>query len=462
MRRKKRPFRRLNSNAGLRNNAEKRLERYKLGLSQGYQQGLQAGIESYETYFEGTSIIIPSENEVESVRACIEGIMDHTDLPYEIIVIDNSSTDGIERYLNQLDGQVRYRILSESIGFTGAANIGFMMAKGTTILLLNNHIQPTENWLENLLLSLNSDANIGIVGPVSNGLSGKQHMELPFEDLEDRYECARVNNKSDSSKWHQAERLSGSCLLFRRELLERVGYLDEGCQETPFYADDYGLRVRLQGYSLVYARDAYVHLPEQENESPARRSSEKTFHDSSLYFANKWSGIDHVLFDMEASAYKQSKWLQELEAASCQRLGESAFYPQHLAVKGFGETIYWIEDSVRRPIDGIWEETAIRLSQLDLWRWAIGEPISAEALSAFKSSIRAGEHEALRNGMLCEGMNGSSYYLENGKKRAIISRLAAEGWGLDAHQQTKLSEAELSAIPDGLPIIAPIKLLQAL
>jgi glycosyltransferase involved in cell wall biosynthesis len=460
MRRKKRPVRRLKSSAGLRNNAEKRLERYRLGLSKGYEQGLKAGLENYEAYFEGISIIIPSDNEAESVKACIEGIIDHTDLAYEIIVIDNSSTDGIEHYLNQLDGQVRYRILPESIGFTGAANIGFMMAKGTSIMLLNNRIQPTENWLENLLLCLNSEDSIGMVGPVSNGLSGKQRMEIYFDDLEDKDEYARVNNISDSSKWHQTDRLSGRCLLFRRELLERVGYLDEGCQETPYYADDYGLRVKLQGYSLVYARDAYVNFAEQREESVERRLSHAGQPDSSIYFSNKWKGIDSVIFDMEASAYDQDEWLKGLSAESGAQLGESAFYPQHLAVKGLGETIYWIEDCVRRPINGKWGESVIHLSQLDLWRWTMGEPVPAEALSAYKGSL--GADKAQRDGMLCEGSNGSSYYLENGRKRAIISRLAAECWGLDTHQQMKLTDEELSVIPDGLPIIAPIKLLQAL
>jgi len=462
MRRKKRPVRRLKSNASLRNNAVKRLERYKLGLNEGYEQGLKAGIESYDSYFEGTSIIIPSRNEIESVKACIDGIMDHTDLPYEIIVIDNGSTDGIEHYLRQLDGQVRYRILTESVGFTGAANKGLMMAKGTTMLLLNNAMRPTENWLDNLLLCLNSNASIGMVGPVSRGLDGKQKLEFHYDDMEDMHEIARMNNGSDSSKWHQTERLSSCCLLFRRELLEKVGFLDEGCQAAPYEADDYGFRVRLQGYFLVYTRDAYIHAEQKEELLAKRGLNDTEAMDSKHYFMNKWSGLNEEFLDLETSSYIRQAAAPEWEAGIRPKLGESVFYPQQMVVKGFGDTIYWIEDSVRRPIVGHWDQSVIRISQLDLCRWSIGESIDSETVRARRGLPYSGENEVLRNGNIYASESGSSYYLENGKKRVIVSQLAADGWGLQAEYKVKLSEDELNTIPDGLPLIAPITLHQAL
>ncbi|CAM4261394.1 GT2 family glycosyltransferase [Paenibacillus endophyticus] len=469
MRRKKRPVRRLKTNAGLRSNAEKRMERYKSGLIEGYKQGVQAGIESYDAHFEGTSIIIPSHNEVDSVKACIEGIMDQTDLPYEVIVVDNGSTDGIEHYLKQLDGQVRYRILPASSGYTGAANVGFMMAKGTTILLLDNRIRATENWLDNLLVCLNSDSSIGIVGPVSAGLTGKQHMALHVDDMEDMQEFARMNNKSNSSKWHQVERLSSSCLLFRRELLERVGYLDEGCTEAPFDAADYGYRARLQGYSLVCARDAYIHMQPNSNETDEHFSNERErlapmdiYESASTYFMNKWSGLDESFFERDAFAPSRQALMTDEEISQAKKLGEALFYPQQLVVKGLGATSYWIDGSTRRPIEGQYDRMTIRLSQLDLWRWSVGEKIDAEKVYAYMEMLHDAGNERLYNKKVCECGDGSSYYIENGKKRMILSRLAAEGWGLQHDLHCMIPKEELEAIPEGLPIIAPITLRQAL
>ncbi|WP_138755441.1 glycosyltransferase family 2 protein [Paenibacillus sinopodophylli] len=463
MRRKKRPVRRLKTNAGLRKNAEKRMERYKSGLNEGYHQGVQAGIASYDALFDGTSIVIPSDNEVESVKACIEGIMELTDLPYEIIVVDNGSTDGIESYLKQLDGQVRYRILTEPAGYTGAANIGFMMAKGTTILLLNSRMRPMENWLDNLLICLNSEPGIGIVGPISSGLSGKQQIILHVDDLNDTHEFARRNNESDSSKWHQVERLSSSCLLFRRELLERVGYLDEGCFEAPYDADDYGYRTRLQGYSLVCARDAFIHMEQNTDELSIQASDELNIatgksEGSNRYFHSKWSGLEESLFEKTLLVYTGQQPLTEAEA----KLGEALFYPQQMVVKGLGSIAYLIEGHIRRPIEGSYDHKIIRLSQLDLWRWTVGEKIAAEKVCEYTERLHLTDLAKAHEHVVCESRNGSSYYIENGKKRMIISRLAVEGWNLPNHECRMLSEEELDAIPEGLPLIAPITLRQAL
>jgi GT2 family glycosyltransferase len=453
MRRKKRPVQRLKNNISLRKNAEARLERYRLGLNEGFRQGLQAGMENYEAYFNGTSIIIPSENQLESLKACIEGIMKQTDLPYEIIVVDNGSTDGTEQYLKKLNGQVRYCSLLESCGITGAANRGFMMAKGTTILLLSSEICPTASWLDNLLLCLHSKTSIGLVGPVSNGFNDSQRVEFHYEDLEDMHEIARVNNKSNCSKWHEEEYLSYGCLLFRRELLERVGYLDEGCQNATLSVQDYGTRVRLLGYSLVIARDVYVH-------ASVRLANAAELISSNSYFRNKWSGLKEVLSDMDAFAKVRQALLggSQEEALS----GEAVFYPQGVVVKGLESSIYWIEGRIRRPIAGVWEHPVIPLSQLDLWRWIIGEPIAAAYLQKQLHMLSSNERESIERGRLCMSPNGDSYYLENGRKRALVSPFAAECWGLDPLHRMILSDEELRTIPDGLPIIAPIKLHQAL
>lgn len=456
MRRKKRPVPRLKSNADLHENARKRMEKYNQGLNEGYHQGLQAGYGSYNSHFEGTSIIIPSYNEIEWVKTCIEGIMDHTGLAYEIIVVDNGSADGIEHYLKQLDGQVRYRILSQHAGFTGAANCGFMMAKGTTILLLSNRICPTENWLDNMLICLNSDSDIGMVGPVSNGLNGNQRIELLYDNMEDMHESAMINNMSDSSAWQRTELLSTKCLLFRRELLEQVGYLDEGCREAPFEEEDYCLRVKLLGYSLVCAKDTFVHLAliDEALELEHNDTKNAAIEASKSYYMNKWSTPSHVLIDLANR--------RKAEGALMRSLGAAVFYPQEIAIKGLGEMIFWIANGVRRPIEGEWDQPVIQLSQIDILRWAIGESISAEEASIRRSIMHEDGADSIHHGTITKKAEDSYYYIENGKKRKIISLLAAEAWNLLTRRHTILSPAELDAIPEGLPIIAPIRLRQAL
>ncbi|KRE46288.1 glycosyltransferase family 2 protein [Paenibacillus sp. Soil522] len=458
MRRKKKNDQRLKNKSDLKTNMNKRVARYKRGFDAGYQQGLEAGYKSFESYFEGTSIIIPSDNEVEYVKQCIESIINHTDLPYEIIVVDNNSSDGMKHYMKQLDGFVRYQILSHNHGFAGAVNRGLMMAKGTTILLLSNHAVCTDNWLNNMLICLQSNSSIGMVGPVLNEMNGSEMNELNDSSMDDLQKYETLSNQSDSAKWSDEEILSQKCLLLRRDLLEKVGFLDEGCLEGSYVIEDYCIRVKLQGLSLVHAGDAFVHLASDDKVIPdheAEAASEKAMR----YYTDKWnedsykSAISNLLSRIDA--HQQDRLYER-------KLGETTFYPQAIAVKGLMDTIFWIEDDVRRPIEGIWDGPVIQLSQMDLKRWLFG-PVLTEEEALFKLEIVQGDGQNnVLHGSICVKADGCMYYMEKGMKRAIVSPLAAEAWFMNMRSQISLPESQLHDVPDGLPIIGPVRLRQAL
>ena len=456
MRRKKKNDQRLKNKSDLKTNMNKRVDRYKRGLDEGYQQGLEAGYKSFESHFEGTSIIIPSDNELEYVKRCIESIINHTDMSYEIIVVDNNSSDGIKHYLKQLDGFVRYQILSHNHGFAGAVNRGLMMAKGTTILLLSNHVVCTDNWLSNMLICLQSNSSIGMVGPVLNEMNGSELIDMNYSNMDDLQSSS--SNQSDFTKWSDAENLSQKCLLFRRDLLVKVGFLDEGCFEGSYVIEDYCIRVKLQGLSFVYAGDAFVHLASDDRVIPARKAgavSEKAIR----YYTDKWnehsykSVINNLLRRIDA--YQQDR-------LQVRKLGETTFYPQAIAVKGLTDTIFWIEDDVRRPIEGIWDGPVIQLSQIDLKRWLFG-PVLTEEEALLKLDIVQGDGQNTDlHGSICVKADGGMYYMEKGKKRAVVSPLAAKAWCMNMRSQISLSDSQLQDVPDGLPIIGPVSLLQAL
>ncbi|MDQ0114409.1 glycosyltransferase family 2 protein [Paenibacillus harenae] len=432
-------------------------EKYRLGMANGYKDGAKAGFDSYGNYFDGTSIIIPCCNEVENLKRCIDSIMERTELPYEIIVVDNGSTDHTRSYLKGLDGQVRYILLGSDAGFIMSANRGLMMAKGTTLLLLNNRIIATEYWLENMLNCLNSDDSIGMVGPVSNGWQGNQLKELRFESLEDMQEQARINNVVDARNRKRTERLSKDCLLFSRELLEKTGFLDEALTHGAFCEEDYSLRVGLQGYSLLCTAEAYVHFAPADLSSTEGAVGQNALPEegtpSMLNFMDKWSNPNRISIQ-----YGDKISLPQEELALLASLGEAAYYPRQAVVKGIGKTIYWIEDQIRRPLEGRWEREAVRLSQLDLRRWTGGEAISAKEAA---DRLAAAQAEAL-HGMIMRSSEGILYYLEYGKKREVASQAAEEAWLLHMYPAASLTEQQLKDLPSALPIIAPYTLRQAL
>lgn len=204
-----------------------------------------------------TSIIIPTFNGLPLLKACVDAIRRYTPGPYEIIVVDNASTDGTDRYCRQKG--IFFVSLPENRGFPEACNAGLKLAAGDELLLLNNDVIVSQGWLTNLRAALYSAEDIGIVGPVTNYASGRQQVEQRYGDLIGFHLEARLANRPDPAKWQEVRRLVGLCLLFRREVLERVGLLDERFSPGHYEDDDYCYRARLLGYRLLIAGDCLVH-----------------------------------------------------------------------------------------------------------------------------------------------------------------------------------------------------------
>lgn len=204
-----------------------------------------------------TSIIIPTYNGLHLLRSCVEAIKAWTDTPYEIIVVDNASTDGTADYCRK--EEIAFISLPENLGFPKACNLGLQLASGDEVLLLNNDVVVSTGWLSNLKAALYSAADIGIVGPVTNYASGRQQVKTEYQGLEEFHTVARQANISDPRKWIPVRRLVGLCFLLKREVLESVGLLDERFSPGHYEDDDYCYRARLQGYRMLIAGDCLVH-----------------------------------------------------------------------------------------------------------------------------------------------------------------------------------------------------------
>lgn len=415
--------------------------RYRSGYDEGYRAGVQQGMQSYGSVFAGTSIVIPAFNQVAMTKRCIESIVQHTHTPYEIIIVDNASTDHTQSYLKSLCGTVRYRTLDTNRGFAGAINVGMMMAKGQTIALLNNDTVVTAGWLDNLLTCLRSDSEIGMVGPVTNSISGPQQInDVPYRSMEEMQRYARDNNVSNPSRWHQTELLIGFCLLFDRSVFERIGYFDEGFEIGNFEDNDYCLRVRLLGKKLVYAEDAFIH--HFGSVSMKKLGSELTpvNNRNEQFYQNKWPDALRTLHESVGSTL----WKGGMTATS--------LYPEHMIVKGAGPEQYWIEQGKRRPIAGQTTAQATRVSLIDLRRWPIGDSITAhEAEHRWRSLVP----EALHWGVSVVARGGEHYHLEGHVLRRIVGTHALQSWGLHMKPTGDLPPEKLAQCTEGLPIVSP-------
>lgn len=111
------------------------------------------------------SIIIPLFNRVDLTRGCLESLVENTpgDL-YEVVLVDNGSTDDTSAFLAQLEGDVIIVRNTKNLGFATACNQGAAAATNDLLLFLNNDTQLLPGWIEPLLRATVEHRSVGAVG----------------------------------------------------------------------------------------------------------------------------------------------------------------------------------------------------------------------------------------------------------------------------------------------------------
>ena len=186
-----------------------------------------------------TSIVILTYNQCAFTKRCLESIRRFTDSPYELIFVDNGSTDETRRFLRSLDG-ITLIENDHNRGFPAGANQGIQAAHGQNILLLNNDTVVTTGWLDRMLDALHSDEGVGIVGPCTSWPPCPQQLEPP--PRYDRCELERFawqRGRQFNQQRLEVQEIVGFCMLVRRSVVDQVGALDEAfgigeCEDKDF------------------------------------------------------------------------------------------------------------------------------------------------------------------------------------------------------------------------------------
>lgn len=206
-----------------------------------------------------TSIIMPMHNELAYSKLAVESLYRNTNREeFELICIDDASTDGTSEYLDGLEG-VKVIHFKENVGFDHGVNAGIKLATGEYTAVLNNDLLLTPYWLSQLIAVLESDPHIGIVVPACNSSSNYQVIPAPYTNSQELEEFARKHNHTDPMRWQERVRLIFYTALFRTRELKAFGGLDEQFSPGGFEDDDLSLRYRRAGYRLIFATDTYIH-----------------------------------------------------------------------------------------------------------------------------------------------------------------------------------------------------------
>ncbi len=207
-----------------------------------------------------TSIIILTYNNLIYNHICIDSIRKYTkENTYEIIVVDNNSTDGTREWLKE-QKDIKSILNDENVGFPKGCNIGIAASgKENDILFLNNDTVVTPRWLDNLKICLYSDDKVGATSAITNNCSNYQSVSVPYSDVKDMIPFAEANNVSNPQKWEGKVRLVAFCMLIRRDVLNKIGVMDEQFTPGNFEDDDLCMRIIESGYKMMLCNDSFIH-----------------------------------------------------------------------------------------------------------------------------------------------------------------------------------------------------------
>lgn len=229
------------------------------------------------------SIIVPVLNEPVLTKACLDSIAKYSS-DHEVIVVDNGSSPAWQG--------PEFCIRNEkNLGFPKAVNQGIEKARGEVIVILNNDTVVSPHWLERLSAHFN---NYEMVGAVTNRISGPQQVTMNAialpEGISEVSEGIYAANIGRSMPFF---RLVFFCVAIKREVIEKIGLLDEQFSPGNFEDDDYCLRAIEAGFRLGIAQDCFIYHAGSATHKSLNLDHVELLRTNSQKFQKKWSAEEY-------------------------------------------------------------------------------------------------------------------------------------------------------------------------
>lgn len=195
------------------------------------------------------SIIIPACGQHKMTEDCIESIYKHS-RDFEIIVITNGGGAWYRSDVKVISNEV-------NLGFPIAVNQGIKASTGDVIVVLNNDTIVTPYWLDHLSKHLEI---YDVVGPVTNNISGPQKIECQVINNSEAIDLfAQKLHFENNCQIYPFHRLVFFCVVIKKEVINKIGLLDEQFSPGNFEDDDYCMMAIEAGFRLGIAEDVFIY-----------------------------------------------------------------------------------------------------------------------------------------------------------------------------------------------------------
>ncbi len=207
------------------------------------------------------TIIIPNYNGCHFMEPCLASLKKQTYKDYQILVVDNASTDGSVEYVKEHYPEIEVIALKKNYGFSKAVNVGIRRSTTPYVILLNNDTTADPYYIEEMVRTIEKSPRIF---SVSSKMIQMYHPEL-IDSAGDLYTltgwgvCRGVGRPV--SNYTETDEVFSACAgaaIYRRQVFQKIGLFDE--KHFAYLEDiDVGYRARIFGYRNLYCPTALVY-----------------------------------------------------------------------------------------------------------------------------------------------------------------------------------------------------------
>lgn len=206
------------------------------------------------------SIVVVTHNSADDIIGCLSSLCEQTWPRYEVIVVDNASTDDTVARVRASCPQARLVQSRENVGYAAGNNVGFGQARGDVLAVLNPDTRVAPGWLEPLVDALRRDAQVGLVTPKITLLDRPDRINACGNAVTFAGLTVCRGLEAPVASYTQAEdvaAISGAAFAIRRDVLDAIGGFDESF--FTYYEDtDLSLRAGVAGWRCRFVPASLV------------------------------------------------------------------------------------------------------------------------------------------------------------------------------------------------------------